>query len=545
MPDHLSSSGSDIQSTTEHEMKPIISITQEQIGDKTAQIATILSPGGEEIVLSGDVDDAMKYADEIRDFEYTEEEDKKLVRKLDLCLLPIMGLSYSLQFLDKTSIGSAAILGLRTDLKMVGKDYSTASSMFYYAYMGGLLLFPRLLQKTKHFMLLLCGVTCVWGMVQSLQAAPHLNYKGFLALRFFLGFFESSITPAFNHLTSQYYKQDEMFSRSITWFAWNGFGSILGASICIGIVKHVENGGTYTLASWKLLFCVTGVMSIFVTCCMAAHIPSNPMQCWFLSDRERKMVLKRIQGNQKGFGNHTWKWSQFKEAFMDWKVLLIVGFAVADNIPNGGLTNFSSILISEEFEFTTLKTLKMNLIGGGVEFVCPVFAYASLYIAKKRGGWMGHKMVCAIFVQLLTLMCICLLAYAPNKYAKLAGVYLSSISPVSFVCALSAISSNIAGSTKVATVNALFLLGYCGGNIAGAYTFKTADAPDYKPAKQDMVISYCVCVGILVALYIGYQWENKKKAKWVEEHPDEGENIENLAFYDLTDKENPHFRYSL
>ena len=544
MTDKISNSGSNTISI-DHDVKPIISISQDQIGDKTAQIATILSPSGEEVVLSGDVDDAMKYAEEIRDFEYTEEEDKKLVRKLDWCLLPMMGLSYSLQFLDKTSIGSAAILGLRTDLKMVGTDYSTASSMFYYAYMGGLLLFPRILQRTKHFMLVLCSVTCLWGMVQSLQGAPNIEYKGFLALRFFLGFFESSITPAFNHLTSQYYKQEEMFSRSITWFAWNGFGAILGGCICIGLVEHVESGGTYTMPAWKLLFVVTGIMSIFVTCCMAVHIPSNPMKCWFLTDRERKMVLKRIQGNQKGFGNHTWKWSQFKEAFMDWKVFMYVAFAVSNNIPNGGLTNFSSILVKEEFEFTTLKTLKMNLIAGGVEFVCPIFAYASLYLAKKKGNWMGHKMVCAMFCQAIVLMCICLLAYAPNRYAKLAGVYLSYISPLCFVSCLSAISSNVAGSTKVATVNALFLLGYCGGNIAGTYTFKTSDAPNYNPAKQDMVICYCFCLGILAVLYTGYKWENKKKAKWVEEHPDEGENIENIAFFDLTDVENPHFRYSL
>ncbi|GMM42478.1 allantoate permease [Hanseniaspora uvarum] len=538
------SSNSDIPSI-DHEIKPIISITQEQIGDKQAQITTILSPRGEEVVLTGDVDDAMKYADEIRDFEFTPEEEKKLVRKLDLCLLPIMGLSYSLQFLDKTSIGSAAILGLRTDLKMVGKDYSTASSMFYYAYMGGLLVFPRLLQKSKHFMLLLCTITCLWGMVQSLQASPGLDYKGFLALRFFLGFFESSITPAFNHLTSQYYRQSEMFSRSITWFAWNGFGSMLGSCICIGLVSHIENGGSYSLPAWKLLFCITGILSIFVTCCMAVHIPSDPMKCWFLNDREKKIVLKRIQSNQKGFGNHTWKWSQFKEAFTDYKVFLIVAFAVADNIPNGGLTNFSSILIKEEFGFTTLKTLKMNLISGAVEFVCPIFAYISLYLNSRFGGWLGHKLVCAMFVQTLAMIFLIMLAYAPSKYAKLAGVYLSSISPVSFVCALSAISSNIAGSTKVTTVNALFLLGYCGGNIAGSYTFKNKDAPDYNPAKRDMVICYGVCVGILGLLYAAYIYENKKKEKFTNDHPDEGDNVENLAFFDLTDSENPHFRYSL
>ena len=42
-----------------------------------------------------------------------------------------------MQYLDKSAMGYTAILGLRTDLHLVGQDYSWASSMFYFGYLAG------------------------------------------------------------------------------------------------------------------------------------------------------------------------------------------------------------------------------------------------------------------------------------------------------------------------------------------------------------------------------------------------------------------------
>lgn len=50
-------------------------------------------------------------------------------------LLPVMALSYFMQFLDKTALGQTAILGLRTDLKLSGDDYSWANSIYYFGYL--------------------------------------------------------------------------------------------------------------------------------------------------------------------------------------------------------------------------------------------------------------------------------------------------------------------------------------------------------------------------------------------------------------------------
>ena len=50
-------------------------------------------------------------------------------------LLPIMGLSYMFQFLDKSALGYTAIMGLQTDLSMTGEQYSWASGIYYFGYL--------------------------------------------------------------------------------------------------------------------------------------------------------------------------------------------------------------------------------------------------------------------------------------------------------------------------------------------------------------------------------------------------------------------------
>lgn len=59
-----------------------------------------------------------------------------------------------------------------------------------------------------------------------------------------------------------------------------------------------------------------------------------------------------------------------------------------------------------------------------------------------------------------------------NNSGRLAGYYLTQASPTPFVALLSLLASNVAGYTKKTTVAAMYLIGYCVGNIIGKlYTF--------------------------------------------------------------------------
>ena len=54
-----------------------------------------------------------------------------------------------------------------------------------------------------------------------------------------------------------------------------------------------------------------------------------------------------------------------------------------------------------------------------------------------------------------------------NNSGRLAGYYLTQASPTPFVALLSLLASNVAGYTKKTTVAAMYLIGYCIGNIIG------------------------------------------------------------------------------
>lgn len=61
---------------------------------------------------------------------YTDEEERKLVRKIDLILLPTLTILYLLSFLDRSNIGNAKIDGMVVDLGL-GNQYPTALTLFF------------------------------------------------------------------------------------------------------------------------------------------------------------------------------------------------------------------------------------------------------------------------------------------------------------------------------------------------------------------------------------------------------------------------------
>jgi hypothetical protein len=61
---------------------------------------------------------------------FTTMETRRLLRKLDIAILPLVSTMYLLSFLDRSNIGNARLAGLEQDLGMTGWDY--AVSQLYY-----------------------------------------------------------------------------------------------------------------------------------------------------------------------------------------------------------------------------------------------------------------------------------------------------------------------------------------------------------------------------------------------------------------------------
>ena len=113
---------------------------------------------------------------------------------------------------------------------------------------------------------------------------------------------------------------------------------------------------------------------------------------------------------------------------------------------------------------------------------------------------------------------------------------------------MSLITANTAGSTKRTTVNALFFVSYCVGNIIGPFAFKPSEAPVYTSGITAILVAYCVEIVALLSFAVYAAFLNKKKEEatgpiTAGDSVDDDERVQ-ASFSDLTDIENPYFRYT-
>lgn len=89
----------------------------------------------------------------------------------------------------------------------------------------------------------------------------------------------------------------------------------------------------------------------------------------------------------------------------------------------------------------------------------------------------------------------------------------------------------------------MFLVAYCVGNLVGPQTFRESDAPDYNGAKIAMVVCSVASFLFILAIWALMLIENRRREKLANQ--EKFARIENHEFADLTDKENPLFRYTI
>ena len=140
---------------------------------------------------------------------------KKLVRKIDLTIVPCMVAVYFLQFLDKTTISYTAVMGLRKDTHLVGQDYSNVSMMFYVGFLAAEFPTQYLAQKISRLGKYLGVNVMLWGVVLASMAGTS-SYAGLMVCRTILGIFEAPVAPILVMIIAMWYKKGEQ-GRRVSW----------------------------------------------------------------------------------------------------------------------------------------------------------------------------------------------------------------------------------------------------------------------------------------------------------------------------------------
>jgi sugar phosphate permease len=144
-------------------------------------------------------------------------QEKALVRKLDLRLLPALTALYLLSFLDRSNVANARIEGLTDDLHMSGDQYLTGLTLYFIGYVLFEIPSNIVLKRTSPRQWL-PTLTLAWGIVATLMGVTQ-NYSGFLAVRFFLGATESGLFPGVVYYISKWYLRSERQYRVALFFS--------------------------------------------------------------------------------------------------------------------------------------------------------------------------------------------------------------------------------------------------------------------------------------------------------------------------------------
>ncbi|KEF57192.1 uncharacterized protein A1O9_07382 [Exophiala aquamarina CBS 119918] len=471
----------------------------------------------------GTVDSALTFLHSATVTMTSTEEEKRLVRKVDWMIMPLLSAVYLMQFIDKNLINFANIMGLGKDTHTSPAQFSHLALSFWVSYLAFEPLSGYLLQKLPVAKYLGFNVV-LWGICVTFNCVCK-NYASLVALRVLLGVFESCVSPAMILVTCMWYKRREQPLRVGIWCGTVGLGIIIGALCSFGFQHYVGR----SFKSWQIMFLLFGLVTIVLGLLVVVFLPDNPMSSK-LSDQEKVLAIERLRGDTTGVENKNFKPSQMFEALKDPHTWLICVITTAINIPNAAVSTFQAGIILS-LGFTPKEAALLNIPSGVIGIIAMLSACYISYRYSNRSF---------VIVSLLVpgIIGASLMAFLPisSKIGRLFGTYLTNTIPSSTPLIYSWVAANVAGHTKKVTMNALLLMAFCLGNILGPLTF--TNPPDYISAKITIIAVLGLAILLIFVLASIYHRENSRRA----ERGDLGQGMCDSSFLDLTDRQNKEFK---
>ncbi|KAI9845003.1 MAG: hypothetical protein M1837_005147 [Sclerophora amabilis] len=448
------------------------------------------------------------------DHPYTEAEEKALVKKIDLYLLPTIWLMYLLSYVDRTNIGNAKIAGMQEDLNLSSNQYSVSLVVFFVGYVvfevpskydcefhPNPASAPKILNNVLHSSMILSKsrpsiflpiIMILWGIATCCMAAAK-SYKHVVALRTIIGCLEAGFAPGILLILSSWYKSTEQSKRFAVYISAailsGAFGGLLGGSITSGLE------GVHGIRGWRWLFIVEGAATIGWAMVARFILLDFPATSKRLTEREKTVALLRLKSDKlrtrAGDNLEPSHIRSLKQSMKNWRTWIFTfGYMVI--VGSSTLSYFYPTLV-EGLGYTSNQAQYMTVPIYGVAFVCTaITGYFCDKSSHKRGMvisiWLSLSMACAIVV--------CTVYNFKARYVLLvfmaAGLWSTNALSLSYASSTFGSMQQETRAVSLAFVNAM-------GNLAqiyGAYLFPSEDAPKYIMGFS--VISAMCAFGVVV-----------------------------------------------
>ncbi|KAJ4352809.1 hypothetical protein N0V95_003917 [Ascochyta clinopodiicola] len=403
-------------------------------------------------------------------------DEKKILRKMDLHLIPMLALLYLLSFLDRGNIGNAKIEGLVDTLGMSGVQYNLCLTVFFFTY-AAFEIPSNLLLKRLRPSIWLPTIMVAWGIVMTLMGIVQ-NYHGLLIARIFLGATEAGLFPGVAYYITMWYCRHEAQFRQALFFSAASIAGAFSGLLAFGIA-HMDGVGN--LEGWRWIFILEGILTVIVAVLAYFTLYDFPETASFLTEEERAFVVYRLkyQGalNETANGvrvaeDDSFQWKFVKSAFLDWQVWTSVCIYWGISCPLYGISLFlPSIIRGLGYTSSTAQLLTVPIY-----IAASILAIAVAWCSDRAGKRYPFILVCLCIMAVGFIMCIA----SKSPGVIYAGVFIVACALYpAFPGNVTWLSNNLAGSTKRATGQAIQIgVGGLAGAMASNF-YRAEDAPHY------------------------------------------------------------------
>lgn len=216
--------------------------------------------------------------------------DRKVLRKIDLLILPICAMNHFFSFMDRSDIGNARLAGFKKGNHLSAVQFSTVDSMFH---VGSIISQPSgglLIRFVEAYVLLgLANIT--WGICTTmLLFSTSVTLPSIL--RVLIGATEG-LTQISTIFVTMWYTKEEISTRTGLWISFGQLAGAFNGLIAWGIQHNVHST---TFKSWQVLFLLEGTFPIVFGPLILYFYPSSPTKVKkYFTEEEKEVCVARTQ----------------------------------------------------------------------------------------------------------------------------------------------------------------------------------------------------------------------------------------------------------
>ncbi|KAI5362925.1 putative major facilitator superfamily, MFS transporter superfamily [Septoria linicola] len=439
-----------------------------------------------------------------------DKETRRVMRRVDLRLLPILAALYSFALIDRTNLANARVAGADEDLGLsVGERYSLVTMMFFVPYILFELPSNIVLRKIGPG-IWLPALATLFGVV-SMACGFTYEWTQLLGCRVVLGALEAGFYPGCVYLLSCWYVRYEIQKRFSIFYMLATLASGLANILGYGLSQMDGVGG---LHGWRWIFIIEGLVTVALGLLSVLIIVPFPDLATkktffsrkpFLSEREASLVTARLEKDRGDAANDEMTMRNIFTYICDWKVLEWAWLYLIAATVSYSFSLFLPIILEDDLGYSTSRAQILSF---------PPYAVAAPWMLitawigdkyRKR----GHLIIFNNAVALIGLVMIGFATGSPN--ARYAGTFLGvAAGNTNVPTILTYMHNNIVGQTKRSVASAV-LVGASGlSGIIVANIFRQQDSPGYRPALITVIIMNASSILLVAKNFWLYNRMNKK-----------------------------------